>query len=517
MGLLELPIELLRPIVRDIVNCNNPEKWNPGCHKWTNSDVITLARVNTVLEWEVFLILKQNNFLIDNESRPSSSFDLHPEYAAFIARYILLRPYQDGANWNDHFPAFINEVVDTILKLRPQAAALRTQMITTLCHRSSLHLLVSKPIGDISRREFREHLLVAATHLKQLSVLAELLCLQTDLSQTHSDYFGTPVQAAITTNDANLVRRFLLHGAKFEYPGWLKDVVRAPDASRLLTAFATQQEGQSVLRTSIRDVTDAIGDAIELGKEDVAIHLLETQCEAFGHGCLAYYLRKPLFSACERGMEKLVPRLIVAAAYIKRDRWTGLPLRKLVTATCTAGQPFTLGILLEKTKELKNAVPVDEFLQPCARKGTMDTLRVLLDAGAKLCAVSAMQLLASIAPWPPMDEAKCDVLQRTCYLLQRKAVDRKELLTVEEQIGFGVAHCMMVAAQRGNFALLEALARFGVPLDDQEFYAKAGCAVPIVAAEAYGREDTARKIKLLVVRLGLEKCAGLWDQKKRST
>ncbi|KAJ4359852.1 uncharacterized protein N0V89_000408 [Didymosphaeria variabile] len=470
-----------------------------------------------VFEWEVFLILEQDNFLIANDSRPSSSFDLHPEYAAFIARYVLLRPYQEDARWNDNFPALINEVVDTIIRLRPQTAALRTQMITTLCHRSSLHLLVRKPIGDASRRDFKEHLLVAATHLKQLSVLAELLCLQTDLSQTHSDYFGTPVQAAIATNDANLVRRFLLHGAKFEYPGWLKDVVRAPNAPRLLAVFATHQECQSILRTSIRDVTNAIGDAAELGKEDVAMHLLDTQREAFGHGSLAYYLRNPFLSACERGMVQLVPRLIEAAAYAKGHRWTGPPLRKLVTATCAAGQASTLGILLEKTKQLKNAVPVDDFLLPCVRTGTMDTLCVLLDAGATLSAVAAMQLLASIAPWPPMDEAKCGVLQRTCYLLQRKAVHRGELLTVEEHTGFGVAHCMMVAAQRGNFALLEALARFGVPVDDQEFYAKAGCAVPIVAAEAFGREETARKIKLLVVKLGLEAeaCAKPWNQKKR--
>lgn len=372
-------------------------------------------------------------------------------------------------------------------------------MVTTLCRKAALHLLVRKTVGAISRRDFSEHLLVAATLLGQLPVLAGLLAQNTDLGRVHSDFFGSPVQAAIQIDDANLVRRFLLHGAAFEYRGWLTDVVRAPHASRLLAVLASHKKVQAVLRTSIRDVTDAIACAVERDKQDVAIVLLRTQEAAFGHGCMGYYLRKAVLEACTRGMVALLLLLIEAGGFARSSRWTGPNLRYLLVATCSAGQAGSLRVLLEQTRRVQSEV-LEGVLVEAAKTGTPGVLRVLLDHGVRLSSVEAFKLLASVAPWgsAESDSSTSSVLQRIVFLLEHKAVTLEALLAVEAHTGFGAAHLMMVAAQRGNFALLAALTRFGVPLDDCEFYAKAGCAVPVVAAEAYGRGETAVKVRVLV-------------------
>ncbi|KAL5413637.1 hypothetical protein PMIN06_004255 [Paraphaeosphaeria minitans] len=511
MGLLDLPVELLRPIIRDIVlgpSHSSYRRLKVGCPPWANTDVISLARVNTVLETEVLLILEEARFLITNVTRPSSTFDLHPDYADFIARYVLIRPYSGATPWNAHFPALVDGVVDAIIQLRPQSAPLRTQMVTTLCRKASLHLLASKTVGDISWRSFNEHLLVAATHLKQLSVLAELLDQNPNLTHIHSDFFGFPVQAAIAADDVNLVRRLLLHGASFEHAVWLKDVVRARHAPRLLSVLTSQKNVIDVLRSSIRYVTDAIADAVELGKEDVAIALLQTQEDASGHGSMSFYLRKAVFEACRKSMHELLVLIIEAGAFVRTSAWTGPSLRHLLVAACKADEPAVLRMLLEKTKGLKTGVPLEDVLVQAMRTGTTNALRVLLDHGVRLSAVRAFKLLASVAPWPavitstPADATTA--LHHAVFLLEHKAVNLEALLAVEEHTGFGAAHLMMVAAHRGNFTLLEALARFGVPLDDMEFYAKAGCAAPVVAAEAYGREETAAKLRTLVVEKKME-------------
>ncbi|KAJ4291648.1 hypothetical protein N0V90_009543 [Kalmusia sp. IMI 367209] len=511
MGILDLPIELLRPIIQDVVlTCGNCGKARHR-DRWDNRDVINLARVNTVFEWEVFLILEKHSFLIRNESRPSSQFDLHPEYAIFVSRYVFLRPYPEGAHWNDHFPALINGVVDEIIQLKPRISntdRVRARYIDILCRKASLHLLVSKRIKDISRRNFKEHLIVAATYIRELSVLVELLCLDTNLSQTYSDYWGYPMKAAVATEDTNLVRSFMLHGATFDHPGWLKDVVRVRNATQLLSIFITQQKLQSVSQTSIRDFANAVIYAVELYKEDVAISLLNTQRDTFGHGSWAYYFRNVLLEACKRGMKELLHLFIEAGAYINGNRWTGVNLRKLITTTCEAGKVGVLQILFEKTKSLKDAIPPSEFILPSAKAGHIEILRFLLDAGGKLDAISAMKLLAHVAPWPPNSDA-------IWYILNRKAIDLQELLKVEEHVGFGVAHCMMVAAQRGNFELLEALARYGVPLDDHEFYAKAGCPLPIVIAETFGQKRTVGALKELVCAIQLESYGQ--DQNRKGT
>ncbi|KAF2443274.1 hypothetical protein P171DRAFT_522881 [Karstenula rhodostoma CBS 690.94] len=478
MGLLDLPIELLRPIIREDVrgpdSCSY-QKLGLGCPPWANTDVISPARVNrkfypprdeflltrhAVLESEVFGILEEAKCLTTNASRPSSAFDLHPEYPAFIAKYVLLRPYDDVARWNDHFPALVDGVVDAIIQLRRQSAPRRAHMVTTLCRKAALHLLISK----------------------KLPVIAELLGQNSDLTRTHSDFVGSPVQAAIQANDSNLVCRFLLHGAAFEYPGWLKDIVRAPDAARLLAVLAVNQRVQAVLRTSICDVTEAIACSVERGKEDVAITLLQTQEDAFGHGSMGYYLRKAVLEACTRGMPELLLLLIEAGGFVQTSAWTGPNLRHLLNAGVS--HVGLEGVLVEATKT-----------------GTVGVLRVLLDHGVRLSPVQAMNLLASIAPWSSTDTgvSTSSILQRTVFLHEHIAVDLEALLAVEAYTGFGAAHLMMVAAQRGNFTLLAALARFGVPLDDVGFYARAGCAVPVIAAEAYGWGETAAKLRALAI------------------
>ncbi|OAG01381.1 uncharacterized protein CC84DRAFT_1167600 [Paraphaeosphaeria sporulosa] len=376
-------------------------------------------------------------------------------------------------------------------------------MVTTLCRKASLHLLVSKKVGDVSRRDFKEHLLVAATHLKELPVIVELLRENPDLNRMHSDFFGFPVHAAIIADDADLVRRLLLHGAAFEHAVWLKDVVRARHAPWLLAVLTSQKKVVDVLCASIRDVTDAIAVAVELEKEDVAIALLRTQEHAFGHGSMSFYLRKAVSEACKKGMQKLLLLLIEAGAFAKTRAWTGPSLRHLLVAACKADEPAVLRMLLEKTKELKTCVPLEDVLVQAVRTGTVDALRVLLDHGVRLSAVRAFKLLASVAPWPavstPTLTDATTALHHAVFLLEHKAVNLEALLAVEEHTGFGAAHLMIIAAQTGNTTLVSALAQFGVPLDDVEFYAKSGCAVPIAAAESYGRNETAAKLKALVV------------------
>lgn len=441
-----------------------------------------------------------------NKSRPSHGFANHPEYPDFIARYISTRPYAPSNHWNTHFPVLLNAIVDELVRRRLFPHQSRTTMLTTLCKVSPLDHISSKTIGPgFSPYPFEHHLFLAAAHTHHLALISPFLAQTPNLKSVDSEFLGPPLRAAIATHDIALITLFLARGAPIEYPGWLLDVVRVADAPSLLTLLTTRQERQLVLHTSFRDVRAAILLAVELGKEEVAILLLETQREMFTHGSLAYYLRGVLLGACERGMGELVLKVVEAGGYVRGEKWIGPSLKALLGAACKAGRASVLRVLLGRTDGLKDGMKAGDLLLQCAETGTLETLRVLLECGAKLSGVEAMKLLASVAPWPDtVDEDTSSVLRRTCYLLEYRAVNIQELLGVEKHTGFGVAHSMVVAAQRGNFALLEALARFGVPVDDVEFYAKAGCPVPLVAAEAYGREETADKIKLLAVELALE-------------
>ncbi|KAF2686818.1 hypothetical protein K458DRAFT_485967 [Lentithecium fluviatile CBS 122367] len=502
MGILDLPIELLRPIVKDVVLRHGRCGRYRGCcmqgflYEWNNTDMLCLARVNTVFEWEVFMIWHEQRFLIDYRVSLCPVLLAHRDAPEIFARYISRLP-RHYSSWCLHFPALINRIVDIIIQLdRPTGAvnihAVRDHHIRALCHRANLRSLAYAETGRISRQPFRNHLLLSAICLQKKLIMEELTLLKFDLSDVESEYWSKPLNAAIRSGNAALVRIFIRQEPHFrnDKKNWsyVEDAVRSTNTLEILPMLL-RQEGYHGTYETFHSFERAFKRAIKLDKEQVADMLLDTHRGLFGHGCFGYSLRSALVEACKRDMHRLVPRLIDAGGYLREGRWTGPKLCDLLFTAHEAGHESVVEVLVGKTEILRNRNLKHEYLANAAISGNVIMLQILLDAGATITAIPVMNVLAELAPRPQAVEA-------VLYLLDRVTIE--ELSRAEYCVGFSLADCMMAAAQQGNTKFLIALAYYGVPLEDYDgygFYINADCPPPIVAAKAFKQAETVEALK----------------------
>ena len=307
----------------------------------------------------------------------------------------------------------------------------------------------------------------------------------------NSELWGRPLHAAIEAESPSLVRLLPLSGAAPEprlrrvRHSCLECAIRSKASSDMVPIFFERLLGVSHTEP---DLQSSILLAIKLGKEGIANILLSIYRKRMAtfHYPVRYHddsLYKALDEACERGMMDTVIHPLDIRE--KQNLSTNNDCTELAFIACKHGQERTLEILLQRCVVSLGHTFEHRSMAIAATSGHVGVIRVLADA------IQAVKILCELAPRPLSSEA-------VWYLLRCGLINIKDLGGGFRYTATHLAHIMMAAAQHGNVDFIMALARFGTPIDDEEFYKAQDCPLPIIAAMALSQTATVEAL----LRLG---------------
>ncbi|KAL1593677.1 hypothetical protein SLS60_010408 [Paraconiothyrium brasiliense] len=226
-----------------------------------------------------------------------------------------------------------------------------------------------------------------------------------------------------------------------------------------------------------------------------------------GRATSSYYLQdhqdamyKTLFLASEKGHRDIVRKILDIEGYMNDTQISGTKRTEIMRRACEAGSEMVLQIVLERSFELEGKQSWRPWLD-CTLKATagghLSITRMLVNTGTiprpfPLGGAHTSKILGEAAP----RHQSAEVIQ---FLLRRGVINVAQLHEIQINVGFELVHCIIGAAQRGNVGFLEALSHHGIALDDEDFYARADCPVPIIAAKAFRQVDTVRALLALGV------------------
>ncbi|KAF2871172.1 hypothetical protein BDV95DRAFT_607443 [Massariosphaeria phaeospora] len=405
-------------------------------------------------------MLAKEKFLTSDSPPLCQHASLDDDMIEFLTRYIATKPYEDNAESNDLFPAFINTIVDKIMELdcrSGDAEKVRYGHIRTLFHRIAkrVHLNGGPILDRAPLRSPWESVLVAAIYLDNRTVIAKLMTMKRFLSlENKSEVSHRALMAAVWMENLDLTRTLLERGAwpareeASIYRSCFDTAVQASNAEEVVPMLLDACECRP------NRVTMAIPLAFELGKLAVATSLC------------SFSNRDLTLALCENGWQHGLEEL----------RHQGFQ-----PALCMSHMTITR----------------HDYYMAAAQGGHVSSARMLLEAGEKLTQVQGLSLLLHAAPTPRATE----VIR---YLLDCGAIRVDQRNEYDEQVAnTRVAYCMMLAAQRGNIGFIEALVRHGVPVDDEddeEFYKDDDVPPPIIAAMAFRQTETVVALKRLGAR-----------------
>jgi hypothetical protein len=464
-----------------------------------------------VFEREVFALLQRDHFLTKAPT-PDIRKDQKWEnyHSVALARYVLRKPYEANTAPHEHFPALINALVDKVMELEAidqNTEHVRQRYILTLCCTARKPVIFGHykkaPQSDSS---LLDHVLVAGIYLGRRVVVEKQLHLL-DMNATRdsrpatSEFWGQPLLAAIRVENVSLVCRLLDMGIEHnlkdsEYgKSCLRAVVRTKRAKEILSLFRWHQNGflrhESEFRAAICCYATEVGS---LDVTNMVLDFFQANCAGlipppypFGSD-----MEEALRNACVRGFDDVVIRLLDLGQNVNPDRSIYGQERDLAYLACAAGQASTLDILIKRGARIGWSVEENELITVAVKAGHTKILRTLLDAGEVLRPLQAYRLLDYVAPRPESTEC-------IWYLLHRGGINIKDLIKVTRARRLPFAHIVVSAAIYGNICFIEALARFGVPIDDNDalFYTEQDCVPPIVAATAFRQTAMLEALKEL--------------------
>lgn len=454
---------------------------------------------------EVFRVLRTQHFLEVAYGQPSDHFRDHKNFATFLARFALTRPYSPYDGIVDHFPAVVNRVLDEIVRAEPLAHDIdrvRSDFMLKLCHITRDQCVTHYIPTDEST--FEDHLLVAAIRLNRMGLVDILLASRKDLSRAMSRFWGTPLVAAISIENVDLLQRLSQLGASWpssETPmtriAAMESIVRSARAMDIIDILL---ESNSVSKVCVI-YGDAIRLAMNLDRFDVAMAMLEV-------GCSGYYTLwtipgmersstiRTLFPASKKKQPEIIQKILELYNYFESPRWSNPRRTEISQKACEEGQEVLLQILLEPDRKKFAPHPWLHYVLKATADGRVGLIRILVDEGiipkSRLRNAEALRIFAEAVA----HRTSAKVIE---YLLEDEVIDLAALREAKTDVGYELVHCVIGAAQRGNFELLKVVALRGFSLDDEEYYARADCPLPILAAKAF--RQTAAVDALL--RLGI--------------
>ena len=454
---------------------------------------LTIIRVG-IFERELLAYLARQRWPNNTEFLSITGYGQYDDVSYFLANYVGVRPHEMGIPPSTSFSILINSVVDSIMGdechcinyERTRNRALRTLCYWAFKNRDAVYFnsdLVPMPLVD-------HHCFVAAIYPKKFSFIHHILDKkEIPVLNMNSELWGCPLHAAIEAESPSLVRLLLLSGATPEPQlrkvrhSCLECAIRSKASSDMVPIFFEQLLGVSHTESNLQS---SVLLAIKLGKEEIANILLSIYHKRMVtfHYPVRYHdgsLYKALGEACEQGMMGTVIHLLDIRE--KQNPLANNDCIELAFIACKHGQERILEILLQRCVVSLGHTFEHRSMAIAAIRGHVGVIRVLADAGEILNPIQAVKILCELAPRPLSSEA-------VRYLLQHGLINIKYLNSGFRCTATHLAHVMMVAAQHGNVDFIIALARFGAPIDDEEFYKAQDCPLPIIAAMAFSQTAT---------------------------
>ena len=457
-----------------------------------------------VFEREVLPLLEKRHFLTEPRRWVPRKADWNDHHTVSLARYVSYKPYEEGVSRWTHFPAFINAVVDHIMHLEGLRQELqdkeqtRERYIRILC-RGADKAAIFRKLETTSDPDsiFVGNVLVAAIRVGASTAIEQMLGLfEVDWSLhrrfTESDIWGHPLVAAIQTESVSVVGRVLgiyKSNGKLQESGLIRScleaAVRTEQASNVFTILC---QGRNSFLLSPHDCDTAIRAALLVGKVDLAnmildFHSADRSDQPSQPSWKARdLLRDSMREACSQGFDGILVRLLDLGMDANHSlHWRLSQNERPVNLACAAGHASTLEILISRGANVDEcAGERHDLIEAAVKGGHTGVLRVFIDGGQRLYPSQAHRILDQAAPHPK--SAEC-----IWYLLHKGIINVQDLYKGARSRAVPVANIMVSAAIHGNVSFIEALARFGVPIDDRNapFYEEQDCATPLVAAAAF--------------------------------
>ena len=440
-------------------------------------------------EREVFRLLEHDKFLLTPDSLPSSSWEWDDDTEEFLARYVEYLPHHPDTPFYKHFPSMINHVLDKIIDLDGDADPVlhsRPKYLRTLCRWASKDFAqYSKPKGLLL-----EHIFVAAVYLHKNTICMNHISFRFCVS----DVWGRPMIAAIRTENVTLIHLLLQWGVRPDavsgwWPSWdITAAVRAERAEEIFTIFALPQWNIQWYHSAIVDALDV---AIVLEKNEVAHILLDIDRRRQVNGWTTPILKNMFAESCKRGMNELSARFLELLDNMSQVwPWDTADSLVPVLNACAQGDEEALKKLMKNGAEIHGEIYDHPLMMAAAQKGHVGILRLLLDAGEILNTVQAVKILRNTAH-------RAQAAGAIRFLLEQKSIVLDTLSRAYPVADTHPAHLVTAAIQSGNIEYVEALAEFGILLNDEKLFRDGDCPLPIVTAVVFRQSRMINRLKEL--------------------
>lgn len=406
-----------------------------------------------------------------------------------FGRFIVRRPYLLETSFSRSFPAVVNKVVDEILELEGKDVedrSLRIRYLKTLC-RCAYDSSVDSTLSYEAYED--NHVLIAAIYLGKIEIFDHILARRKrPLTNFHSKFWGRLLHAATRTGNLQLIFRVLPQGVRPDNVT-LEAAICSDNAEELVPILleARRQEHYPLRRQFVL--------AMELQKQDVAHILLD-----FYMGDTRYFIiSSPFFSnlivellveSFKASMDEVVFRLLRlwdgAHAWWEDKRHHS----KLAFEACNYGHGHILQMLIERGARINGQMYEHPVFMAAVKGADVRCIKALLDAGEMLNDVQAVKALREAAPRPRSSEV-------VWFLLHRGAIKISQLDKGFTVTGTHTAHLITAAVQYGNIEFVKALVHYGVPVNNEDFYAQQDCPSPRVTAIAFRQTKMIEALKAL--------------------
>lgn len=411
------------------------------------------------------------------------------------------------ATFKDNLSAFINHVVDELLKHDPENEPSRYQYTKTLCSlfegtevghwgRVGYYLF---PRGAITEDEIEFHIFVAAIHVGQTDIFRHLPAEhRINMRRVKSNLFGHPLESAVEKANYDLVKLLLERGADPTLA--LKEAIFQRNHA---IAFLSLRPEYGLPYEPGRPFEDALHGAIWCELYDVFYYILERIKDRLPE--FKDFIRSGFSTACQRGMFDVVQLLFDNGADVNARRVPGDgSCPNPISQASWAGHEHIVRFLLSKGAiPSGSANPSDpecrQSMCAVAWGGHAGIAKLLLDAGAQ---VGGWYKVFEILAYTPTS------VEVARLLFDRGLFNHGDFSTRES----GVCSLMAISCIFNNPGFARLLVEHGVPLeDDTGFYARHDYPPPVVIAAA-SRKSRVKKVLLALGATDVDPLDSIWRE-----
>ena len=313
-----------------------------------------------------------------------------------MARYLVERPHTTNTPTNSNFAALVNYVVDQLVEGSNEdiSEQLRYQYMKVLCLEVTdtlpgavLQNIFPKTAQPVSKFEDRYHVITAAVLVGESSIVKRVLeDKYLNIAEVRSEFWGTPLHAAVVIRNRELVRELLDRGVdvNMRAPGTRFVPLEAAYFNRDEETVRLLLEPRYKLTKRGRVFNNAIVSSLSCNQPSIARLLLADLETKLSES--RYILSDGLRAACRHGMTDIVQILLDNGGDVNEQRNTGdgCPSPSLIQQAVWTGQEEVLRLLLARGANPYGRELGSDSMCAAAWGGRIGATKILLDAGLRL-------------------------------------------------------------------------------------------------------------------------------------